>query len=49
MVDARTLTTTVHLAVGGEVYAAVATVPAAGRLGPSLVPELALALDELEV
>jgi Uma2 family endonuclease len=49
VVNALTLVTTVHLRPDGNVYASIKEFPSTERLVPSLVPELALSLNELDL
>jgi Uma2 family endonuclease len=49
VINALTLMTTVHLRPDGYVYAVTDKLPPSARLIPSLVPELAVSLDELDL
>jgi Uma2 family endonuclease len=49
VINALTLVTTVHLQPDGNVYASIKASPSTERLVPSLVRELALSLNELDL
>jgi len=49
VIDAATLMTTVHRQPAGDTYADIVEVPPDTRLVPSLAPELAVSLNELDI